>query len=49
MLAVELPLHLNFMAFAIPGAVAALAMTVFAISARHGEREAPWVDALEVS
>ena len=49
LLAVELPLHLNFMAFAIPGAVAALAMTVFAISARRGEREAPRLDALEVS
>jgi len=30
-----LPLHLNFVAFAIPGVVAALAMAVFAVSARR--------------
>lgn len=34
LLAIELPLQLNFMAFAVPGAIAALAMTVFAFSAR---------------
>ncbi|AJE14885.1 MFS transporter [Stutzerimonas balearica] len=32
LMAVNLPLQLNFMAFAIPGAIAALAMTVFALS-----------------
>ncbi|WP_462381326.1 MFS transporter [Pseudomonas sp. Marseille-QA0892] len=34
LLAIELPLQMNFIAFAVPGAVAALAMIVFAI--RHG-------------
>ncbi len=29
---IELPLQLNFMAFAIPGAIAALAMLVFALN-----------------
>ncbi|MCF6756367.1 MFS transporter [Pseudomonas balearica] len=32
LMAVNLPLQLNFMAFAVPGAIAALAMTVFALS-----------------
>jgi AAHS family benzoate transporter-like MFS transporter len=32
LMAIELPLQLNFMAFAIPGAVAALAMTAFALN-----------------
>jgi AAHS family benzoate transporter-like MFS transporter len=32
---IELPLQLNFIAFAIPGAVAALAMTAFAMSERR--------------
>jgi AAHS family benzoate transporter-like MFS transporter len=32
LLGINLPLQLNFMAFALPGAVAAIAMTVFAIS-----------------
>jgi AAHS family benzoate transporter-like MFS transporter len=35
LLGISLPLQLNFMAFALPGAVAALAMTVFAISNRR--------------
>jgi AAHS family benzoate transporter-like MFS transporter len=35
---IELPLQLNFVAFAIPGAVAALAMTAFAMNER---RQAP--------
>ena len=35
LLGINLPLPLNFMAFALPGAVAALAMTVFAISSRR--------------
>ena len=35
LLGISLPLQLNFMAFALPGAVAALAMTVFAISSRR--------------
>ncbi|GAB7530081.1 MFS transporter [Pseudomonas sp. 3A(2025)] len=34
LMGINLPLQLNFMAFAIPGAIAAVAMTVFAISAR---------------
>ena len=34
-MAIELPLQLNFMAFAIPGAIAALAMTVFALNERR--------------
>lgn len=33
---IELPLQLNFLAFAIPGAVAALAMTAYALSERRG-------------
>ena len=32
LMGINLPLQLNFMAFAIPGAIAALAMTVFALS-----------------
>ncbi len=35
LMAIELPLQLNFMAFAIPGAIAALAMTVFALNERR--------------
>jgi AAHS family benzoate transporter-like MFS transporter len=37
LMASELPLQLNFMAFAIPGAVAALAMTVFALNERRSD------------
>jgi|TARA_R110002072_G_scaffold303052_1_gene492299 AAHS family benzoate transporter-like MFS transporter len=35
LMGINLPLQLNFMAFAIPGAIAALAMCVFAISAKR--------------
>ena len=35
LMGVGLPLHLNFVAFAIPGVIAALAMAVFAVSARR--------------
>lgn len=35
LMGIELPLQLNFMAFAIPGALAALAMTVFAFNERR--------------
>ena len=38
-LGINLPLQLNFMAFALPGAVAAIAMTVFAISSRRSARQ----------
>lgn len=37
LLGINLPLHLNFMAFAIPGVLAALAMLVFAISRSRSE------------
>ncbi|WP_431699785.1 MFS transporter [Pseudomonas sp. BR20] len=37
LMASELPLQLNFMAFAIPGAVAALAMSVFALNERRSD------------
>jgi AAHS family benzoate transporter-like MFS transporter len=36
LMGIELPLQLNFLAFAIPGAVAALAMTAYALSERRG-------------
>ncbi|HGM4333472.1 TPA: MFS transporter [Pseudomonas aeruginosa] len=35
LMGINLPLQLNFMAFAIPGAIAAIAMSVFAISAKR--------------
>ncbi|UTW08120.1 MFS transporter [Pseudomonas benzenivorans] len=35
LMGINLPLQLNFMAFAVPGAVAALAMTLFAISSQR--------------
>jgi AAHS family benzoate transporter-like MFS transporter len=35
LLGISLPLQLNFMAFALPGAVAALAMTLYAISSER--------------
>ncbi|WP_295479428.1 MFS transporter [uncultured Pseudomonas sp.] len=41
LMAANLPLQLNFMAFAIPGAIAAIAMTVFAISAQRRVAGAP--------
>ncbi|MCC6075246.1 MFS transporter [Pseudomonas sp. GCM10022188] len=40
LLGMELPLQLNFMAFAIPGAIAALAMTVFAVSSQRASAPA---------
>jgi AAHS family benzoate transporter-like MFS transporter len=36
LMGIELPLQLNFLAFAVPGAVAALAMTAYALSERRG-------------
>jgi len=36
LMGIELPLHLNFMAFAIPGAIAVLAMTAYALNERRG-------------
>ena len=40
LMGIELPLQLNFMAFAIPGAIAALAMTVFAVSSQRASAPA---------
>lgn len=40
LLGINLPLQLNFMAFAIPGAIAALAMTVFAVSSQRASAPA---------
>ncbi|KQQ59049.1 MFS transporter [Pseudomonas sp. Leaf127] len=40
LMGINLPLQLNFMAFAVPGAIAAVAMTVFAISAQRGSAAA---------
>ncbi|MCY1412662.1 4-hydroxybenzoate transporter PcaK [compost metagenome] len=37
LMGINLPLQLNFMAFAIPGAIAALAMTVFLVSAQRSQ------------
>lgn len=37
--AIHLPLTYNFLAFAIPGAIAAVAMTLVAVSAEHGSYE----------
>ncbi|VVO75855.1 MFS transporter [Pseudomonas fluorescens] len=42
LMGINLPLQLNFLAFAIPGAIAALAMTLFAISSRR-HQSAPMV------
>jgi AAHS family benzoate transporter-like MFS transporter len=42
LMGINLPLQLNFLAFAVPGAVAAIAMTVFAISAKR-QQSAPMV------
>ncbi len=39
LMGINLPLQLNFMAFAIPGAVAAVAMSVFAISAQRRQAQ----------
>lgn len=38
LMGINLPLQLNFMAFAVPGAIAAIAMSVFAISAQRRQR-----------
>jgi len=43
LLGINLPLQLNFMAFAVPGVVAALAMTAFAISSKRSPEAAPVV------
>ena len=40
LMGIELPLQLNFMAFAIPGAIAALAMAVFALNSASAGRVA---------
>ncbi|WP_439888386.1 MFS transporter [Pseudomonas sp. MBLB4123] len=41
LMAINLPLQLNFMAFAVPGAVAAVAMTLFVLSSQRSQRTAP--------
>lgn len=41
LLGINLPLQLNFLAFAIPGAIAAIAMSVFAISSQRSRSAAP--------
>ncbi|NKQ10597.1 MFS transporter [Pseudomonas sp. SST3] len=41
LLGINLPLQLNFMAFAVPGVIAAVAMTVFTISGRRSSATAP--------
>ena len=41
LLGINLPLQLNFLAFAVPGAIAAIAMTVFAISSQRSRSAAP--------
>nr|WP_279222881.1 MFS transporter [Stutzerimonas kunmingensis] len=43
LLGINLPLQLNFMAFAVPGVVAALAMAAFAISSKRTPEAAPIV------
>ncbi|OHC14787.1 MAG: hypothetical protein A2180_14685 [Pseudomonadales bacterium GWC2_63_15] len=43
LLGINLPLQLNFMAFAVPGVAAALAMTAFAISSKRSPEAAPVV------
>ncbi len=43
MLGINLPLQLNFIAFAVPGVIAALAMAVFAISSKRSGTPAPVV------
>jgi AAHS family benzoate transporter-like MFS transporter len=40
LMGINLPLQLNFLAFAVPGAIAAIAMTVFAISAKRRQHPA---------
>ncbi|MBS7662955.1 MFS transporter [Pseudomonas lalucatii] len=41
LMGINLPLQLNFMAFAVPGAVAAVAMTLFALSSQRRRNAAP--------
>ena len=41
LMGIELPLQLNFMAFAIPGAIAALAMLVFALNSASVDKLSP--------
>ncbi len=43
LLGINLPLQLNFIAFAVPGVIAALAMAVFAISSKRSGAPAPVV------
>lgn len=43
LLGINLPLQLNFIAFAVPGVIAALAMTAFAISSKRSGTPAPVV------
>jgi AAHS family benzoate transporter-like MFS transporter len=43
LLGINLPLQLNFMAFAVPGVIAALAMAVFAVSSKRSTAAAPVV------
>lgn len=43
LLGINLPLQLNFIAFAVPGVIAALAMAVFAISSKRSGTPAPVV------
>ncbi len=43
LLGISLPLQLNFIAFAVPGVIAALAMAVFAISSKRSGTPAPVV------
>jgi len=39
LMGIELPLQLNFLAFAVPGAIAALAMTAYALNERRGSAD----------
>lgn len=41
LLGINLPLQLNFMAFAVPGIIAAVAMTIFAVSSQRSGAVAP--------
>ncbi|MNY81352.1 hypothetical protein D3C86_2228750 [compost metagenome] len=41
LLGINLPLQLNFMAFAVPGVVGALAMLLFALVARRTSKAIP--------
>ena len=44
LMGIQLPLQLNFIAFAIPGAIAALAMVVFVLNERRAPAPAPALD-----